>query len=102
VVDAEALEVVDGGHRYRLPAAPSTSIKMKSLPYIRDAFLVCQCQCQWWRVSARLLYFSKSNDGDTLGPNLRRDADACTCMLGRSLGHRYLTPFILHDLRYVS
>jgi hypothetical protein len=68
VVDAEALEVVDGGHRYRLPAAPSTSIKMKSLPYIRDAFLVCQCQCQWWRVSARLLYFSKSNDGDTLGP----------------------------------
>jgi hypothetical protein len=55
VVDAEALEVVDGGHRYRLPAAPSTSINMKSLPYIRDAFLVCQCQ--WWRVSARLSYF---------------------------------------------
>ena len=62
VVDAEALQVVDGGHRYRLPAAPSTSIKMKSLPYTRDAFLVCQ----WWRVSTRLLYVSKSNDGATL------------------------------------
>jgi hypothetical protein len=71
VIDAEALQVVDGGHH--LPSAPSAS--KKSLSYIRDAFLVLVCQCrQWWRVSARLLYiyiFRKSNDGDTHGPNLR-------------------------------
>ena len=75
VIDAEALQVVDGGHH--LPAAPSTS--KKSLSYIRDASLVCQCKRQWWwRVRARVYYifFQKSNDGDTLGPNLRHDADA--------------------------
>ena len=53
MVDAEALQVVDGGHRH-LPAAPSTS--KKSLSYIRDASLVCQCKRQWWRVRARVYY----------------------------------------------